>query len=63
MSAPDRGGDDAADPVARNRATPRRRTPGRLPVGAEVTRRLGLLVATLMVGATLLLATLLLRSA
>lgn len=53
---------DVDDPVARNRATPLRRTPGRTPLGEDVTRRL--LWATLAVVAaatSVLILVLLLR--
>ncbi len=50
------------DPVARNRATPRRRTPGRRELGADVTRRVWLVTAAALLCATaVLVAVLVLR--
>lgn len=49
---------DEDDPVARNRATPARTSPGRTPVGADVTNRL-----RRVTGAVLLIATLVLVAA
>ena len=43
------------DPVARNRATPRRRVPGRTPTGWAMTRRLIGLTAAVVAVATLAL--------
>jgi hypothetical protein len=44
-SQPPPGGPGDNDPVARNRATPRRVVPGRPGLGEVVTRRTGRLVA------------------
>lgn len=44
------------DPVARNRATPRRRVAGRCDLGDTVTRRLRLLTAAMLFAATAVLA-------
>lgn len=43
------------DPVARNRATPARTTPGRTPVGADVTNRLRRITGAALLVATLVL--------
>jgi len=43
------------DPVARNRATPRRRVPGRPGLGDDVTRRLLLLTLLVLCAATVVL--------
>lgn len=47
------GGED--DPVARNRTTPARATPGRTPVGADVTNRLRRITGAVLAIATLIL--------
>lgn len=46
---------DDDDPVARNRAAPARTTPGRTPVGADVTNRLRRITAAALFVATLVL--------
>lgn len=52
--------EDRHDAVARNRAAPARSTPGRTPVGAEVTNRLRrLTVAVLLIATAVLVAALL----
>lgn len=43
------------DPVAANRTAHPRRTPGRVPVGAQTTRRLTLAMAAIVVVATAVL--------
>jgi hypothetical protein len=55
-SADRREGDD---PVARNRAAPRRHVPGRPELGADTTRRLRLLTLTILLTATAVLVTVL----
>lgn len=52
-TSPDRGAAD--DPVARNRATPRRRVPGRAPTGWTVTERVLRMTAAVVAVATLTL--------
>lgn len=52
--------DEPDDPVTRNRATPRRHSPGRPELGAEVTCRLRLLTLTVILLATVVLVSVLL---
>lgn len=47
--------DEQDDRVARNRAAPPRRTPGRGPVSEPTLRRLGILVAAITIAATVIL--------
>lgn len=49
------GDGPADDPVRRNRAAPRRRTPGRAPTGWDVTRRWTVVTAAVVVVATVVL--------
>lgn len=49
------------DPVARNRTTHPRRSYDREALGSTFTRRWGLLMSVVLVGATVLLVALLLR--
>ena len=51
------------NPVARNRATPSRGAPGRPGVGDDVTRRLLLITAAVVVAATLALVFAVVRAA
>lgn len=46
---------DDGDPVARNRGAPTRTTPGRTPVGADVTQRLWRITGAILLAATLIL--------
>lgn len=54
---PSRDGEtpDGDDPVGRNRSTPPRATPGRNPVGADVTNRLRRITGSVLLIATLVL--------
>lgn len=54
-SEPARDGDPGDDPVARNRATPRRQVPGRRPVGVDVTNQLRRITGAVLLVATLVL--------
>lgn len=54
---PSRDGEtpDEDDPVGRNRAAPPRASPGRAPVGADVTNRLRRITGSVLLIATLVL--------
>lgn len=53
--------EDSEDPVARNRGTPRRHSPGRDPTGWPVTRRIFAATALAVVTATVVLVVVLAR--